>query len=246
MTFAEKLDEAIAKSGYNNRTLAEELTSLGKKISKESIGKYRNGTRTPDPETINLIAQILGISEQDLFDPSKKEEIAKQEIEKNPNKYLSLIPEIQTMKNMMRLPFITIGAGAEAIANIELVESIYLPREILPLSFDPKHIVVGKVLGDSMEPKYHENDIVFFDMVDGRDVLLHDGIYLVRYGDIVQIKTIQFLGNGDIRVISFNDMYPPVQPVKDLGVDWEILGKPIMHWNVKIFSRLQLKEEAMF
>jgi len=241
MSFGDKIRVARKRKKITQNRLAE-LTG----ISRSSIAHYENDLYKPDLEKVSIIAKALEISEQDLFDASKKEEIAKQEIESHPEKYLGLMPKIQSMENMMCLPFITIGVGAKAIVNIELIESIYLPKEIFPLSFDPKHIVAGKVLGDSMEPKYFENDIVFFDMVDGRDILLHDGIYLVRYGDIVQIQTIQFLGNSDIRMISFNNMYPPVQPVKDLGVDWEILGKPIMHWNIKIFSRLQLKEEAMF
>ena len=241
MGYGEVIRKAREAKGLNQTELANLLG-----VSRVAITNYELGNNPPTYENVKKLSEILGISEQDLFDPSKKEDIAKQEIEKNPKKYLNLIPEIQIMKNMLRLPFITIGAGAEALANIELVEPIYLPKEILPSNFDPKHIVVGKVLGDSMEPKYYENDIVFFDMVDGRNVLLHDGVYLVRYGDIVQIKTIQFLGNGDIKIISFNDMYPPVQAIKDLGVDWEILGKPIMHWNVKTYSRLQLKEEAIF
>jgi transcriptional regulator with XRE-family HTH domain len=241
MSFGDRIKIARKRKKITQNRLAE-LTG----ISRSSIAQYENNLHEPDLEKISIIAKALDIPEQDLFDPSKKEEIAKQEIESHPEKYLGLMPKIQSMENMMPLPFITIGTNAEAIANIELIESIYLPKEIFPPHFDPKYIVVGKVLGDSMEPKYFENDIVFFDMVDGRNVLLHNGIYLVRYGDIVQIKTIQFLENGDIKVISFNDMYPPVQPVKDLGVDWEILGKPIMHWNLKIFSRLQLKEETVF
>lgn len=188
---------------------------------------------------IPYFAKALGVTEQDLFDPSKREQIAREEVRKFPALYAQEFPEIQRMEGMVSLPFITIGAGAEAVANIALAESIFLPREILPTNFDPQHTLVGKILGDSMEPKFHENDIVVFDMVDGRDVVFPDAVYLVRYGDTIQIKQVQFLGNGDIRIISFNDTYPPVQPRRDLGVDWEIIGKPFIHLEAHISSRLQ-------
>ncbi len=239
MEFSELLRYALKKKHMTHESLAD---ALG--VTRGTVSHWARGIRFPkDPEIIKEIAKILDIPEQDLFDPAKRERIAKEEIAAHPMRYAALLPEIQTMQNMVRMPFVTIGAGAEAFANIDLVESVYVPEEILPERFNPKHVVVGKVLGDSMEPKYKENDIIFFDMVDGRDVILPDGIYLVRYGDTVQIKTVQFLGNGDIRIISFNEIYPPVQPVKDLGVDWEILGKPFMHWEIHAGSRLQMKEE---
>ena len=191
---------------------------------------------------IPYFAKALGVTEQDLFDPSQRERIAKEELRKHPMRYAGDLPEIQLLQDMVRLPYVTVGAGAEALINVELLESIYIPKELLPVNIDLKNTIIGKILGDSMEPKYRENDVVFFDMVNGRDVILPDAIYLVRYGDTVQIKQVQFLGNGDIRVISFNENYPPVQPVKDLGVDWEILGKPFLHWHAEISSRLQEKE----
>lgn len=242
MKFAETLDQKMEESKCTNKSLAEKLTLMGRRISKESIAKYRKGDRTPDPETISYIAEALGVTEQDLFDPARREEIARQEIRRRPMLYAPEFPEIQQMEHMACLPYVTVGAGAEALAAPELAEAIYLPTEILPANFEAKNVLVAKVLGDSMEPKYHENDILFFDMVNGRDVVLPDSVYLVRYGDTVQIKQVQFLGNGDIRIISFNDRYPPVQPRKDLGVDWEILGKPFMHWHADISSRLQEKE----
>ncbi len=209
---------------------------------EQTIYAYLNEKRPIEERLIPYFAKALGVTEQDLFDPSKRERIAKEEIRKHPMHYAADLPEIQLLEEMVRLPFVTIGAGAEAFVNIEMVESIYLPKEILPTNFDPKNTMAGKILGDSMEPKYSENDIVVFDMVNHREVILPDAVYLLRYGDTVQIKQVQFLGNGDIRVISFNDTYPPVQPVKDLGVDWEILGKPFIHMQMHISSRLQEKE----
>lgn len=143
---------------------------------------------------------------------------------------------MQSMPDIVILPSITIGT--EEIINLSTIEPTYL----LPINFDSKNVTVGKILGDSMEPKYNENDIVFFDIVDGRSVILPNGIYIVRYGSTVQIKSVQFLGNGDVELVSLNPSYRTIRPVKDLGLeDWEIIGKPFIHWDIGITSKLQEK-----
>jgi len=62
MKFFEKLDRAISESGFTNKSLSEYLLEkYDFKISKESIAKYRNGTRTPSPEFIEIILEVLQI-----------------------------------------------------------------------------------------------------------------------------------------------------------------------------------------
>ena len=238
----ELFDKYFEQKYKTNKEFLDVIKKLGVDVSEEAVKKWRQHRAVPKTKDIPAVATALGVTEQDLFDPSKKELIAREELNKSPKKYINEFPELQVLRDMYRLPFIPIGAGAEAVLNVDLLDSIYIPIELLPRDFEPKNVIVGRVIGDSMEPEFYENDIIFFDMVNGRDVMLMDGIYLVRYGDTVQVKSVQFLGNGDIRIISFNDNYPPIQPIKELGVDWEILGKPFFCWHAKIWARLQEKE----
>ncbi len=236
MGYGEVIRKAREAKGLSQSELAEMIG-----VNRVAITNYELEKNAPTYENVKKLSQILNIPEQDLFDPTKKELIAREELHKNPKKYANELPELQLLQDMHRFPFVTIGAGAEAVLDVAVLESIYIPSELLPPNFNPKNVLIAKVLGDSMEPKFYENDIIFFDMVNGRNVMLTDGIYLVRYGDVVQLKSVQFLGNGDIRIISFNDSYPPIQPVKELGVDWEILGKPFLHWRAQMWARLQEK-----
>ena len=237
MGFGERLNELLKKKNITHEELAEKLG-----VTRAAVSNWARGIRFPkDEKIIRKIAKILEVPEQDLFDPTKKEQIVKSELQKNYKKYIHEIPEIQLLQDMIRFRFAPVGAGAEALADESMLENIYIPKELLPEDFEKKYkiedIYVMKVYGDSMEPKFSEGDILFFEMFRyGTPEILPDGIYLVRYGQTVQVKSVQFLGNGDIRIISFNETYPPIQPVKDLGVDWEILGKPILHFHIQTFS----------
>ena len=189
---------------------------------------------------IPYIAQALEITEQDLFDYSQRERIAKEEIKKNPKKYLALFSELQIIEDSIRLPFAHIGLDSESFANIDLLESIYCPKKILPENIDEKNTLLCKIVGDSMEPEFRDGDIVFIELANGRDIIFQDGIYLIRYGEVVQIKRVQFLGSDDLKILSFNPDYPPIRP-KEERLDWEIIGKPYFVWKCKEYARLKVK-----
>jgi len=147
---------------------------------------------------------------------------------------------IQLNKDYIELPTIHAGAGAEAFAVESATKRAY-PLELIPpqIALD-ENVLVMVVVGNSMEPLYYENDIVFIDMVNGREFVPVNGTYLVRYGDTVQIKDVEFLGNGDILLMSRNSK-AIIQPVKDLGVEWEIVGKPYASLHPSVGSKLKLK-----
>jgi len=146
---------------------------------------------------------------------------------------------VQLNDNYIEIPTIHAGAGAEAFA-IDIVEKVSYPRELIPpqIALD-ENVLVMIVVGNSMEPLYHENDIVFIDMVNGRDIVEINGTYLVRYGNTVQIKDVEFLGNGDILLTSRNSK-ALIQPVRDLGLEWEIVGKPYANLHPNIGSKLKI------
>jgi len=210
-------------------------------INRASITQYENGTYEPSIEKLELIANALNVTVQDLFDPSKKELIAKEEITKNPLKYVDYFPEIQLIKDLVKIEAFAIGAGAEALVQTD-IEYIYLPKEIIPKSFDSRYTKIGKIVGDSMEPEFCEGDIVFLDMVANRHIEYIDGIYLIQYGDVVQLKRVQFLGNSHANIISLNPKYPTIN-TKDLGIEWQILGKPYFVWKHKEYSKLKILED---
>lgn len=246
MSFSQNFSHLLKESKYNDRTLAEKLTSMGKEISKESVGKYRKGERTPDPEFISMVALLLDVTEQDLFDPNKISLITKREINKHKEIYAPLFPELQLKDNMLIIPIINAGAGALAIVEDHIMDTVHIEKRLIPddkrILIESKNTTLIRVVGDSMEPKINENDVLFIEMLNRRHFVKKDGIYLIRYGDSVQIKHVQFLGNGHANLISANSIYPIVNTKRE-GVDWEIIGKPFMRWGVEYFSNFEIEWE---
>ena len=146
---------------------------------------------------------------------------------------------IQLDDNYKDFPIVYAGAGAEAFA-VDKAERKAIPIELIPpqIALD-ENLLLMVVVGNSMEPLYYENDIVFIDMVNGRDFLPVNGTYLVRYGNTVQIKDVEFLGNGEILLFSRNS--PAIINPKEHGVDWEIIGKPYANLHPVIGSKLKIK-----
>jgi len=142
-------------------------------------------------------------------------------------------------ENYVTLPTIHAGAGAEAFA-VDRAEQRVFPRDLIPpqIALD-ENVLVTVITGNSMEPLYYENDIIFIDMVNGRAFIPVDGTYLVRYGDIVQIKDVEFIGNGEILLRSRNNT-DVRNPSKD-GLEWEIIGKPYANLHPSVGSKLKIK-----
>jgi len=146
---------------------------------------------------------------------------------------------VQLDETYIELPTIYAGAGAEAFC-VESAEQVYYPKKLLPphIHLDANTLAI-KIVGNSMEPLYYENDIVFVDMVNGREFLHVNGTYIVRYGDTLQIKDVEFVGNQEILLFSRNS--PAVINPTQLGLEWEIVGKPFAMLRPSFGSKLNLK-----
>lgn len=94
---------------------------------------------------------------------------------------------------------------------------IWLGREQLY----EKNLVCLPIKGDSMTPGLVDGDIVLIN----RAVKLGDGVFVLRLGDALRIKRLQWLSDGSLRISSDNPLYQPetVSP-PELGEQFEIIG----------------------
>ena len=70
--FENKLDTLLRKNSITNIKLSQDLENkFGYKISKESIGKYRKGERTPSPEFIDFVLKLTNSDASSLFGEAK-------------------------------------------------------------------------------------------------------------------------------------------------------------------------------
>jgi hypothetical protein len=90
----------------------------------------------------------------------------------------------------------------------------------------PARIVAVKMEGSTMKPSIQAGDPVFLDL--GVKELDSDGVYLVRRGEKTELRRIQDVGGGDIRIGVDNSTYQPIAgPRKQLLKEFVIVGKAL-------------------
>jgi phage repressor protein C with HTH and peptisase S24 domain len=225
------------EKGYTNQDMASFLNNLGIKITADAFSKYKTERSKPRMEVFEGIVDVLNILEQDLFDLPPHFE------KKFEKKYQNKDREVQVKNDVVAIRMIYAGAGAEALADINNGELVYIEKSLFSRFNTQNEIIAIKIIGNSMEPDMQENDLIVIEMVSNLGYKKIDGIYLVRYGDVVQIKQVQFLGNGEILLKSINSEYSPINPSKELNIAWEILGKPILKLNVEYYASLTFSKK---
>ena len=86
----------------------------------------------------------------------------------------------------------------------------------------PKDLAVITIAGESMSPTLNTGDAVLVNMAQRKG----DGVFLLRVGDALRVKRLQWLLDGSIRVISDNPIYPQEVLQPDVFADHsvEIIG----------------------
>lgn len=161
-----KLDILIKAKSYTNIALSKMLESYGIKKTEATIRKYRYGTNDPDTKTLSILADILGVTEQDLFVGAKKrrEQIVREEI-----------------KNL----------NIDAVSCKLLNEEIYATIDKTLIAEDVQDkLVVVRITGDSMAPYLHPGDFAICKLDD--KLPKEDGKYLLYTGSKYFIKNVKF------------------------------------------------------
>ncbi|MGK8176072.1 S24 family peptidase [Aeromonas dhakensis] len=95
----------------------------------------------------------------------------------------------------------------------------------------PERLAVIRAKGDSMEPTISNNDIILVNLCNGD--ALRDGLYVLRIGDSLLVKRLQFDVLGGIKVISDNPGYETQVVTKEQRADVHIVGR--VAWAGKKF-----------
>ena len=234
MDIGANLQYWMKKRDLKDADLAEKLQEMGIKISKESISKYRRSERTPNPQTISAIAKALNISEQDLFDPSKKIDILKDILKKPSKEALDLLKaQYPVISETIEVPLlnhqVSAGTGLE-VFDTEVVDTLIIDKEKLLPGIPPDRIEGLQVKGNSMEPYVKDGDYVIiyrFNYMEPIEKI--DDVYVINYDNQLMVKQIQFVGGSKIRIVSINPSYPPIDlDMDDSQVPFGIIGRVIL------------------
>lgn len=206
MSFGENLKKLMAEK---NMTAEQIASRMG--VSRGTVTHWSNSIRFPkSDELIYSLASVLGVAEQELFDPNNKRYIQQMN-----NDNVILLDKLD-----MRA-----GAGASGFLDVPREGNKIAVDKLVINGLNPKYLKAIEVIGDSMEPDFQEGDIAILDMVFERcDFVKINGTYIVRVGDVVHIKRVEFLPEDKVRLISVNKAYGDMLPHKD-GYEYEIIGK---------------------
>ena len=166
VAFKERLKELRSSSNMTQEDLAAKM-----EVSKGTIGNYETGRRAPDPETLELIADIFNVDVDYLlgrtntlpvFNLEEKwiidcyretDDDIKTAIKTILRKYSEEKPIAVEEKKTKIIPLFCAAAGPGEPPSQDGFEDYEVDED------SPARFAV-KISGDSMEPEFHDGDIV--------------------------------------------------------------------------------------
>jgi len=214
--FSLNFNNVLSEKGITSKDLAEFITNRGRKISKESIAKYRDGSRTPDPEIISFAAQMAQVDEQSFFGKMKYNTALNND-------------------DYVYIPIVNVNAGAGSLGVypdfIDKTEKLPIASKFLN-GVNPEFLSIIQVSGDSMHPTIKDKDWLIVDMISNgksyRQFEKVSGIYVIAKDGGIQVKRLEFKGSRGVDIISDNTMYSKENTIND-NIEIFIIGKVFKH-----------------
>lgn len=238
IVIGEKIKQYRLANGWTQQELG---TKIG--MSKNAIGNYEKGFRSPKKNTMFDLAKAFSISIDDLFPPVQKDSASDiQSIydELEPNRQRKVITYAEKLRDEQKNEEeAKINEVSEVISlyQVEVVSETaaacgfnygfgYEDTDRETIEVDekpPRHDIATKVSGDSMQPDYQDGDILY--LVDKGLTTYSGNLAVIAYGDRSYFKKI-YTENGRLRLVSLNEKY------EDIILDFP----PAEDTHIKIFS----------
>ena len=226
------IGENIKRYRLQNGWTQQELgAKIG--ISKNAIGNYEKGFRSPKKDTMFDLANAFNISIDDLFPPIQND------FSSNVSQIQSIYDELNPPRQVKVLNYAKIQLNeqenevSEAIqlysydyydhpasaGTGQYLNDVRVERIELPVDIDADFVIPIK--GDSMEPDYHDGDLVFIQT----SVDLNDGVIGVfNYNGDAYIKQL-VIDKEQAYLHSLNPAYKdmPITPDTDFRIIGEVV-----------------------
>ena len=238
IVIGEKIKQYRLANGWTQQELG---TKIG--MSKNAIGNYEKGFRSPKKNTMFDLAKAFSISIDDLFPPVQKDSASDiqsiyDELEPNrQRKVVTYAEKLRDEQEKRRKAKINEVSDVISLYQVEVVSETaaacgfnygfgYEDTDIETIEVDekpPHHEIATKVSGDSMQPDYQDGDILY--LVDKGLTTYSGDLAVIAYGDRSYFKKI-YTENGRLRLVSLNDKY------EDIILDFP----PAEDTHIKIFT----------
>jgi phage repressor protein C with HTH and peptisase S24 domain len=232
-------EDRETNTGYGSRirqirggkSLTEFAAGFG--IHKNTLARYEKGESMPDVEFLSKLCDIYRINAEWILNGI--EPMHKQDSNSSPMALVEqsgLDPELYVYIPLYNV--VASGGDGAFPGDEEIVDALAFKREWVrsELRANPKDLALVMMTGESMEPTLSKDDVI---LVNRRIGSTHsDGIYLLRAGEALLVKRLQFMPQGSIRVISDNQAYEPFTVTPDTAEnDFRIIGRVV--WVGKKF-----------
>lgn len=229
----------------NNWTQTDLAEKIG--IGKTTIGNYEKGYRSPKKDTMFDIANVFGVSIDDLFPPIHKadtptaspdlltQQITDTVVQLTPdNKKIVLRTSEELLNEQKNEDKTKTNEVSEKVIQLygydyydhaasagtgQYLNDVRVERIELPVDIDADFVIPIK--GDSMEPDYHDGDLVFIQT----SVDLNDGVIGVfNYNGEAYIKQL-VIDTEQSYLHSLNPDYKdmPITPETDFRIIGEVV-----------------------
>ena len=226
----------VRKSKKLTQKKLAELTGF----KQNTISNHENGNRQLDEGDIRIYAQALGVSPQYLFDLSKPTSVdstpqiqtiydelkpprqakvlnyAERQLKEQKNEEETKINEVSEVIQLYSYDYYDHPASA---GTGQYLNDVRVERIELPVDIDADFVIPIK--GDSMEPDYHDGDLVFIQT----SVDLNDGVIGVfNYNGDAYIKQL-VIDKEQAYLHSLNPAYKdmPITPDTDFRIIGEVV-----------------------
>lgn len=196
-TIGEKIRLLRESKGITQEQLAKKIG-----VASVTISKWELDTSKPKSEsTIKL---------GDFFNVSAKT-------------FISHKSEIEVIKKMVLIPFysnVKAAAGCGCLSLDEDYDFIHIPDRFVT---NQDEVFAITISGDSMEPVFGDNTIVFID--PAKKIVSDGNVYVFIHDGMVRMKILEEIPCG-FRIKSYNISYPPedINITKD---SFNIVGKVV-------------------
>lgn len=226
IVIGEKIKQYRLANGWTQQELGAKIG-----MSKNAIGNYEKGFRSPKKNTMFDLANAFNVSIDDLFPPIQKDtpptsspiqsiydqleppgqakvlNYAERQLKEQKNEDKTKINEVsEKVIDLYQVEVVSETAAASGF-NYEFGYDD-TDRETIEVDEQPpRHDIATKVSGDSMQPDYQDGDILY--LVDKGLTTYNGDLAVIAYGDRSYFKKI-YTENGRLRLVSLNDKYEDI------------------------------------
>lgn len=226
--FPEKLKELRNAKRISLDKMAEELNNrYNTNISKSMISRWEHGKTDPQMKYVRILADYFNVSSNEIMEIKDNESndslrysllsiydqlnsdrkhnvynYATTQLDKQKNAYSSSIGENRHIVYLYGA--VSAGTGEYIPQDEDKPEKIIVEGKV------PDHDFAVRVNGDSMEPLFANQQIIYVNKADKSEVRNHQFVIAELNGEFF-IKKLQMDDDGSIKLISLNKKYSDIQ-----------------------------------